>query len=79
MVSAQSQHSQCTAATDNQGKFSLRMPVEAITLTVSGPSIADFRQAKNRIKNIGGRLYSQIFTCRNWWPARRRRFRGGVI
>jgi len=43
-VSAQSQHAQRTATTDNQGKFSLRMPVEAMTLTVSGPSIAGFQQ-----------------------------------
>ncbi|MGO9230670.1 MAG: carboxypeptidase regulatory-like domain-containing protein, partial [Bryobacteraceae bacterium] len=39
-VSAQSQHAQRTATTDNQGNFLLRMPVEAMTLTVSGPSIA---------------------------------------
>ena len=43
-VSAQSQHAQTTAITDNQGNFLLRMPVEAINLTVSGPSIAYFRQ-----------------------------------
>jgi hypothetical protein len=44
-VSAQSQHAQRTATTDNQGNFSLRMPVEGMTLTVSGPSVADFQQA----------------------------------
>ena len=43
-VSAQSQHAQRTATTGNQGNFSLRMPVEDITLTVSGPSIATFQQ-----------------------------------
>jgi hypothetical protein len=43
-VSAQSQHAQRTATTDNQGNFLLRMPVEAMTLTVSGPSIANFQQ-----------------------------------
>ena len=43
-VSAQSQHAQRTAITDNQGNFLLRMPVEAMTLTVSGPSIANFQQ-----------------------------------
>src|ERR1700683_5635312 len=37
-VSAQSQHAQRTATTDNQGNFLLRMPAEAMTLTVSGPS-----------------------------------------
>ena len=43
-VSAQSQHAQRTATTDNQGNFLLRMPAEAMTLTVSGPSIANFQQ-----------------------------------
>jgi hypothetical protein len=43
-VAARSQHAQRTATTDNQGNFLLRMPVEAMTLTVSGPSIADFQQ-----------------------------------
>jgi len=43
-VSAQSQHAQRTATTDNQGSFLLRMPAEAITLTVFGPSIASFQQ-----------------------------------
>jgi hypothetical protein len=43
-VSAQSQHAQHTATTDNQGNFLLRMPAEAMTLTVSGPSIANFQQ-----------------------------------
>ena len=43
-VSAQSQHAQRTAATDIQGNFLLRMPVEPMTLTVSGPSIANFQQ-----------------------------------
>ena len=43
-VSAQSQHAQRTATTDTQGSFVLRMPVEAMTLTVSGPSIANFEQ-----------------------------------
>jgi hypothetical protein len=43
-VSAQSPHAQRTATTDNQGNFLLRMPVEAMTLTVSGPSIANFQQ-----------------------------------
>jgi len=43
-VSAQSQHAQRTATTDNHGSFLLRMPLEAITLTVSGPSIANFQQ-----------------------------------
>jgi outer membrane receptor protein involved in Fe transport len=43
-VSAQSQHARHTATTDNQGSFLLRMPAEAMTLTVSGPSIANFQQ-----------------------------------
>ena len=43
-VSAQSPHAQRTATTDNQGNFLLRMPVEAMTLTVSGPSIANFQE-----------------------------------
>ena len=43
-VSAQSQHAQRTATTGNQGNFLLRMPVETMTLTVSGPSIASFQQ-----------------------------------
>jgi len=34
-VSAQSKHAQRSATTDNQGNFLLRMPVEAMTLTVS--------------------------------------------
>ena len=38
-VSAQSQHAQRTATTDNQGNFLLRMPAEAMTLTAaSAPS-----------------------------------------
>jgi len=44
IVSAQSQHAQRSAITDNQGNFLLRMPAEAMTLTVSGPSIASFQQ-----------------------------------
>ena len=43
-VSAQSQHARRTATTDNQGSFLLRMPAEAMALTVSGPSIANFQQ-----------------------------------
>jgi len=43
-VSAQSQHARHTATTDNKGSFLLRMPAEAMTLTVSGPSIANFQQ-----------------------------------
>ena len=43
-VSAQLLHAQRTATTDNQGNFLLRMPAEAMTLTVSGPSIANFQQ-----------------------------------
>jgi hypothetical protein len=43
-VSAQSQHAQRTATTDNQGNFSLRMPVEDMTLTVSGLSIGNVQQ-----------------------------------
>ncbi len=43
-VSAQAQHAQRTATTDSQGNFLLRMPEEAMILTVSGPSIANFQQ-----------------------------------
>jgi hypothetical protein len=43
-VSVQSEHAQRTATTDNQGNFSLRMPAEEMTLTVSCPSIANFQQ-----------------------------------
>jgi hypothetical protein len=44
-VSALSSHGTRTTRTDSQGNFSLHIPVDAVTLTVTGRYVAPFRQA----------------------------------